>query len=476
MNAQAIIDTSLHAPDPKNEVVGTVARARQRFDSGVTRPLSWRFEQLRKLEQFLRNEEEAINAALKSDLGRSDAESYLLETWGLLGEISHARKKLRKWAAPRKVRTPLALRPGSGHLRPEPLGLVLVIAPWNYPMYLALAPLVGVMASGNCAVIKPSELSPAMSRLLSERLGRYLDPECFPVVEGGVPETTALLEQRFDHICYTGGGRVARIVMAAAAKNLTPTTLELGGKSPCLVDKSANLKKAAKRIAWGKYNNSGQTCVAPDYVLATREVRDELVSELKKAIGEFYGSDPQKAEGYSRMVNHGHFDRVSAMIDPKKVAFGGQTDREDRYIAPTIMTDVTLADAVMQEEIFGPLLPIITIEDLEEAFAIINHRVNGGEKPLALYLFGTDRGVENEVLSRTSAGGVTINHTILHLSNGELPFGGVGESGMGAYHGKHGFDNFSHLKPVFKKANWGEPSFIYAPLTNWKRRALSLFA
>lgn len=467
----------IHVPLETNnnqDVAGIVANVRQQYDTGVTKSLSWRREQLTKLEQFLRDQRDAINSALKSDLGRSDAESYLLESWGLLSEISHARKKLRKWAAPRKVRTPLALSPGSGHLRPEPLGVVLVIAPWNYPLYLALAPLVGVIASGNSAVIKPSEMAPATSQLLAERLGRYLDPDCFPVIEGGVEETTALLEQRFDHICYTGGGRVARIVMAAAAKNLTPTTLELGGKSPCIVDKSANLKKAAKRIAWGKFINSGQTCVAPDYVLTTRGVRDKFVAELKNAIGELYGDEPQKADDYSRMVNHSHFDRVSALINRDKVAFGGRTDRDDKYIAPTILTDVTLEDAVMQEEIFGPLLPIITIEDIDDAIATIK-KVNGGEKPLSLYLFGTDRHVENEVLSRTSAGGVTINHTILHLTNGELPFGGVGESGMGAYHGKHGFDNFSHLKPVFKRANWGEPVIIYAPLTNWKRRLLSWF-
>lgn len=457
--------------DTSSNIAATVARARNRFESGLTRPLAWRLDQLAALETFLRKEEEEIMAALRSDLGRSEGESYLLELWGLFGEISHARKQLSKWAGLRRVHTPLALTPGSSHLRPEPLGVVLIIAPWNYPMYLALAPLIGAISAGNCAVIKPSELAPAMSQLLAERLGRYLDPKCYPVVAGGVPETTALLEQRFDHICYTGGARVARIVMAAAAKHLTPTTLELGGKSPCLVDKSANLKLAAKRIAWGKFVNSGQTCVAPDYVLTTEDVRDDLVAELRHAIEQLYGQNPQEAEDYCRIVNHGHFDRVAALIDADKVIYGGKTEREDKYIAPTIMTEVTLEDAVMKEEIFGPLLPIITIKDIDEAISIINR----GEKPLALYHFGTDPTIEQEVLTRTSSGGVTINHTILHLTNGELPFGGVGESGMGAYHGKHGFDNFSHLKPVFKKANWGEPPLIYAPFTEWKRRLLAWY-
>lgn len=460
----AAVDMELNVVD----VSDVVATARAAFDSGMTRSLAWRSEQLGKLQEFLRNEEEAIYAALKSDLGRSDGETYLLERWSLLVEITNTRKKLRKWAAPRGVSTPLPFLPGSGKLHPEPLGVVLAISPWNYPMYLTLAPLIGMIAAGNCAVLKPSELAPATSEMLATKLPKYLDSECFPVVQGGVPETTSLLEQRYDHICYTGGSRVARIVMSAAAKHLTPVTLELGGKSPCIVDKSADIGLAAKRIAWGKFINAGQTCVAPDYILTTDDVKDELVDGLQQAIGEFFGSDPKQAGDFSRIINESHFDRLTALIDQDKVAIGGTSDRAERYIAPTVMIDVSLDDAVMQEEIFGPILPIIKIQHADAAIDLINQR----EKPLALYLFHKNRELEKRVLSQTSSGGVTINHTVLHVTHGELPFGGVGESGMGVYHGKRGFDNFSHLKPVFKKSNWPDPSFAYAPFDAWKRRIL----
>lgn len=450
------------------EASNAVSAARRGFESGRTRPLEWRLEQLEQLQRFLREEETAIYAALKSDLGRSDAETYLLERWSLLVEITNTRKKLRKWAAPRRVSTPLHFLPGSGKLYPEPLGVILAISPWNYPLYLAIAPLIGMVAAGNCAVLKPSELAPATSTMLANKLPKYIDAECFPVVLGGVPETTALLEHRFDHICYTGGSRVARIVMAAAAKHLTPTTLELGGKSPCIVHRSADLALAAKRIAWGKFINAGQTCVAPDYLLTTDGVLDELVDGLKNAIHEFFGEDPKQARDFSRIVNQQHVDRLAGLIDQEKVVTGGDVDREARYVAPTLMTNVALEDAVMEEEIFGPILPIISVRDMDEAIGIV-HR---GEKPLALYLFHKDRNLEEQVLTQTSSGGVTINHTVLHVSHGELPFGGVGESGMGVYHGKYGFENFSHLKPVFKKSNWPDPSFAYAPFEDWKRRIL----
>lgn len=453
------------------DIARIVQTARERFNAEVTRPLAWRDAQLAGLADFVTKESDAIQEALRDDLRKSDFESYMAEIWPLNIEIAETRKNLKRWTAPRKAKTPSVLKPASSMLRPDPLGVVLIVSPWNYPMNLILAPLVGAMAAGNCAVLKPSELAPATSRLLAERLSNYVDGECFPVVEGAVPETTALLEQRWDHICYTGGARVARIVMAAAAKHLTPTTLELGGKSPCIVDDSAKLGVAAKRIAWGKFMNCGQTCVAPDYILVSEAKHDALVQELKSTIDEFYGSDPQQSPDYPRIVNEGHFDRVAALIDPDKVAHGGQTDRSDKYIAPTLMTDVSADDAVMQDEIFGPVLPIIKVRDVDEAIQMINSR----EKPLALYLFGEDAAVEERVLSRTTAGGVTVNHTILHLSNGNLPFGGVGESGMGAYHGKWGFDTFSHLKPVLKKATWIDPPITYPPYTSWKSKLLSMF-
>lgn len=460
--------TEIAARETNSQISQLVATTRKSFESGKTRPLSWRLDQLEKLQQFLRQEEKAIYAALKSDLGRSDGETYLLERWSLLVEITATRKRLRRWAAPRRVSTPMHFLPGSGKLHPEPLGVILAISPWNYPMYLALAPLIGMIAAGNCAIMKPSELAPATSQMLADKLPQYIDAECFPVVQGGVPETTELLEQRYDHICYTGGARVARIVMAAAAKHLTPTTLELGGKSPCIVHESADIKLAAKRIAWGKFINCGQTCVAPDYVLTTDSVHDDLVAGLKSAVHEFFGDDPEKAEDYSRIVNDTHFDRLTDLVDHEKVVVGGQTNRDERYIAPTVMTNVRPDDDIMEDEIFGPILPIIKVQDTNEAIELINQK----EKPLALYLFHKNRDVERQVLSNTSSGGVTINHTVMHVTHGELPFGGVGESGMGVYHGKLGFDNFSHLKPVFKKSNWPDPTFAYAPLLSWKRKIL----
>lgn len=458
-------------PTSTQDIPGIVQRARERFNEDVTRPLAWRDAQLAGLAEFVTKEADAIQEALRDDLRKADFESYMAEIWPLTIEVADARKNLKRWTSPRNVKTPSVLKPASGVLRPDPLGVVLIVSPWNYPMNLVLAPLVGAIAAGNCAVLKPSELAPATSRLLAERLSNYVDSECFPVVEGAVPETTALLDQRFDHICYTGGARVARIVMAAAAKHLTPTTLELGGKSPCIVHDSAKLGVTAKRIAWGKFMNCGQTCVAPDYILVSESCHDALVKELKSTIDEFYGSDVQQSPDYPRIVNEAHFDRVAALIDPDKVAHGGQTDRSDKFIAPTLMTDVTADDAVMQDEIFGPVLPIIKIRDVDEAIRMVNSR----EKPLALYLFAEDKGVEEQVLSRTTAGGVTVNHTILHLSNGNMPFGGVGESGMGAYHGKWGFDTFSHLKPVLKKATWIDPPITYPPYTSWKSKLLSLF-
>lgn len=455
-----------------DNVASIVELARQRFREDVTRPLSWRDAQLAGLAEFLTKEKEAIQKALHEDLRKADFESYMAEIWPLANEVADARKNLKRWTSPKKVKVPSILKPASGVMRPDPLGVVLIVSPWNYPLNLVLAPLVGAIAAGNCAVLKPSELAPATSRLLAERLGKYIDSECFPVIEGGVTETTALLEQRFDHICYTGGARVARIVMAAAAKHLTPTTLELGGKSPCIVHDSAKLSVAAKRIAWGKFMNCGQTCVAPDYIMVSESCHDALVEQLKSTIESFYGDDPQGNSDYPRIINEAHFDRVASLISDDKVVHGGETNREDKYIAPTLMTNVTADDPVMQEEIFGPVLPIIKIRDVDEAIQFINER----EKPLALYLFAQDRNVEEQVLSRTTAGGVTVNHTILHLSNGNMPFGGVGESGMGAYHGKFGFDTFSHQKPVLNKATWADPPLTYPPYTDWKRKVLDFFA
>lgn len=453
-------------------IARTVDIATQRFREGRTRSLAWRREQLGKLADFITTEEEAIQAALHEDLGRHPFETYVAELWPLLLEIADARKHLKAWAAPRHVATPLPLQPASATVTPEPLGVALIIAPWNIPVNLTLAPLVGAIAAGNCAVLKPSELAPATSRVLSERLPRYLDPECFPVIEGAVPETTTLLEQRFDHILYTGGGRVARVVLEAAAKHLTPTTLELGGKSPCIVDDSAKLRVTARRIVWGKFFNAGQVCVAPDYVLVSERNHDALVDALRSEIVEFYGDDPQLSPNYTRIINERHFDRLTSLISDDHVAHGGRVDRDDKYIAPTLLTHVSPEHPVMQEEVFGPILPVLKVRDTDEAIEFVNRR----DKPLALYLFAENRRVQEHVLARTSSGGVTLNHTILHISHGGLPFGGVGASGMGAYHGKWGFETFSHMKPVLKKATWVDPTFTYPPFSDWKRSAMGMFA
>ncbi|WP_211697569.1 aldehyde dehydrogenase family protein [Mycobacterium spongiae] len=456
------------APD---SVVRRIEVATARFRQGRTRSLEWRRDQLDRLAEFVSKEEHRIQDAVRQDLGRPEFETYLAELWPLLLEIRDARKHLKSWAAPRRVPTPLELQPGSGVVQPEPLGVALIIGPWNLPVNLVLAPLVAAIAAGNCAVLKPSELSPTVSALLAERLPRYLDPECFPVVQGGVAETTVLLKQRFDHIFYTGGAPVGRLVMAAAALHLTPTTLELGGKSPVIVDDSAKLQLAAKRIVWGSFMNAGQLCVAPDYILVSEHKRDALVAELKSAIEEYFGPDPQASPYFGRIINERHFDRLSKLIAEDKVAHGGDTDRSDKYIAPTLLTGVTEDDAVMQEEVFGPVLPIITVRDTDDAIRFVNSR----EKPLALYVFAEDRQVQDRVIAQTTAGGVTINHTVLHIAHGGMPFGGVGASGMGAYHGKWGFDTFSHLKPVLKKATWIDPPITSAPYSGWKRRALGLF-
>jgi aldehyde dehydrogenase (NAD+) len=332
--------------------------------------------------------------------------------------------------------------------------------------------LVGALAAGNAAVLKPSEVAAHTSHALARLVPRFLDPDAVAVVEGGVPETTALLDERWDHIFYTGNGRVGRLVMAAAAKHLTPVTLELGGKSPCLVDDDVDLELTARRIAWGKFLNCGQTCVAPDYVLVHRAREQELVDGIAASVRTFYGEDPQKSPDLARIVNEQHVDRLAKLLESGTAAIGGQVDRADRYVAPTILRNVSPDSPVMQEEIFGPILPVLPVADMEEAIAFVNAR----PKPLALYVFTNRKTVEDAVIARTSAGGVTVNAAIWHLGNPNLPFGGVGESGMGAYHGKHGFDAMSHWKPVLRKSWRMDPSIGYPPYTKWKKALIKRFA
>ncbi len=370
---------------------------------------------------------------------------------------------------PEKVPTPMAFQPGSSEIRPEPVGVVAVIAPWNYPVQLLLLPMVAAVAAGNAVVAKPSELAAATAAELVSLIEAIDDP-AMAVVQGGVAETTELLAQRFDHIIYTGNSRVARIVMRAAAENLTPVTLELGGKSPAIVSRNANLDVAARRIAWGKFLNAGQTCIAPDYVLVERTVHDKFVAALGEQIAEFYGSNPQISEDYARIVNAPHFHRLEKLLDSGKVAHGGITDADTRYIAPTVLTGVKHDDPVMGEEIFGPILPVLAVSSLADAIAFVNERSQRGDKPLALYTFSENDDENDAVLGGTTSGGACVNGTLLHISNPNLPFGGVGESGMGAYHGKFGFDTFSHRRAVHTRSTRIDPAMMYPPYTAKKQK------
>lgn len=442
----------------------TVARARAAFDSGRTRPLDWRREQLRKLRAMVVENADELVAALRADLSKPELEALTTDVQVVAGEVDAALKGLERWTRPEKVATPLAIQPARSRLVREPLGVVLIIGPWNYPVQLVLLPLIGAIAAGNAAVIKPSEVTPTVSNTLGRLLPRYLDPEAFAVVEGAVDETTALLDERFDHVFYTGNGTVGRIVMAAAARHLTPVTLELGGKSPCIVDESADLEVAANRIAWGKFLNAGQTCIAPDYVLVAASREDELIEKLGAAVRAFYGDDPASSPDFARIVNSRHHERLVKLLESGDAVVGGQSDARTGYIAPTVLRNVSPESPAMRDEIFGPILPVLTIESVEEAIAFVNRR----EKPLALYVFSASHAVQEAVVARTSSGGVCVNGTIWHIANMNLPFGGVGPSGMGAYHGRHSFETFSHRKAVVTKSTRLDPKMIYPPYGGWK--------
>ncbi len=448
------------------EIVETVHKLRATFESGVTRPAEWRLNQLRQLYRMIEDEEAKILAALKSDLGKCSAEGFIGETNMVMGEVKLMLKSLRGWMRTRTVSAPLTVQPAKAKIYPEPLGVALIIAPWNYPFQLAASPLAGALAAGNCAIVKPSEVAPATSAVFAELCKKYLDQSAVAVIEGGVAETTTLLEQRFDHIFYTGNGAVGRIVMAAAAKHLTPVVLELGGKSPCIVDRDVNLDVAVRRIAWGKFFNAGQTCVAPDYVLVHETVKKPFLDKLAEVVREFYGDDPQKSPDYTRIVNARHHKRLSALLDSGKAFIGGKTDADDRYIAPTVLTDVSPDSAVMKEEIFGPILPVLTIASLDEAVRFVNDR----DKPLALYVFSNDADRAQTVIDQTSSGGGCVNDCVMHLAPHELPFGGVGPSGMGAYHGKSSFDCFTHMKSVLHKPFMLDAPLRYPPYTDDKMK------
>ncbi len=452
---------------PIEQIPTVVAGARAAVAQGRTTPLAWRVDTLRRLRALLVAHEDALLDALAADFAKPRPEAWLSELGFTLSDIDHTLAHVALWAAPEKVATPLTFKPGRSEIHHEPLGVVCVIAPWNYPVQLLLVPMVAAIAAGNAVVAKPSELAPATSDALAALITALGDP-AVALVQGGVAETTALLTERFDHILYTGNGRVARVVMRAAADHLTPVTLELGGKSPAIVTASANIDVAARRIAWGKFLNCGQTCIAPDYVLVERSVHDQLVTAIGNQITEFYGPDPQASADYARIVNDVHFQRLEKLLHAGTVAVGGQTDPDSRYIAPTVVTGVTRADPVMQEEIFGPILPVIAVDSVDEALGV----VNADDKPLALYVFTEDDAEAERVLAGATSGGACVNGTLMHISNPNLPFGGVGESGMGAYHGKFGFDTFTHHRSVMTRTTKLDPPMTYPPYTAKKERMI----
>ncbi len=444
---------------PEGSIAALVERQRDFFRTGATRDLAFRKDQLGKLRDAVTSGEADIIEAIRQDLGRPATEIWTSEIGVVLAEIDHTLRHLSSWAKPQRVATPLLLQPGSSRLVPEPLGCALIIAPWNYPFQLAIAPLVAALAAGNTAIVKPSEQAPHTAAVMARIFGSAFAREQVAVVEGGVEETQALLDQRFDHILFTGSGRIGRIVMTAAAKHLTPVTLELGGKSPCIVEPDANLDIAARRIAWGKFLNAGQTCIAPDYLLVHSSVKQALTERIVKAIEKSFGKNPGESKDYSRIINAQHFKRLMGLIGNAPLITGGESDEESRYMAPTLVDNVDWDDALMADEIFGPILPVLTYDDLDDAIGNIERR----DKPLALYFFSKDKAAQAKVIERLSAGGVTINDTLAHFVNLRLPFGGVGASGMGAYHGKTGFDTFSHAKPVVTRGTWPDPSVKYPP-------------
>ena len=453
---------------PVTGMSATVAAVRATYDEGRTRPLEWRRAQLHGLIRMLSERESEFVAALAADLGKNPLEGYLTELSITRTEAEYALKHLARWTRGTKVPVPLGLQPASARTEPQPLGVVLIIAPWNYPVQLLLAPLIGALAAGNAAVLKPSELAPASSAAIAKLLPQYLDPDAVVVVEGGQEVSTALLAEHFDSIFFTGGERVGRVVLQAAAKYLTPVTLELGGKSPAVV-LDGNLGAVARRLVFGKMLNAGQTCVAPDYVLVTEEVAPRLRKQLVKAVAELYGKDPAKSADLGRIINEQHWDRLNGLLDSGTVLAGGRGDRDSLYLEPTILTDVSPDSPVMQEEIFGPILPVLTVQDLDDAMAFINAR----PVPLASYLY-TQFPAARKVFERgVRAGSVNHNVSTVQLAVPGLPFGGAGASGTGAYHGKYSFDTFSQLRPVFSKGTLLDTlKVVYPPFTGLKRQLL----
>ena len=429
------------------------------FYENKTKSYSFRLKQLKRLKNSIIKHEHQLIHSLHEDMRKPEFEAYTGEIGFVLQELEYTIKHLKSWMKPQTVPTPILHKPGKSVIIKEPLGTVLIMGHWNYPFHLLFAPLVAAISSGNTVVLKSSEYAPYTSKVMKDIITNTFQNNYVTLIEGDAEISKALLKEKFDHIFFTGSIETGKSVMKAASKNLTPVTLELGGKTPCIVDKEINLEIAAKRIVWGKFFNSGQTCIAPDYILADKKITNNLIKYLIREIKNFYTASPQTSKDYSRIINEKHFNRIISYIDKNKVIFGGDYDKNDLYIAPTIIKNVTFKDKIMQEEIFGPLLPIIEYDTINEAIKLINDK----EKPLAIYLFSNDKNIQNKVIRQTSSGGISINDTLSHITTPYMPFGGVGLSGMGKYHGKYGFDTFSNSKSVMKKSMKIDPSLRYAP-------------
>ncbi len=448
-----------------------VKEQREWFAKGKTRSVRWRIGALQTLKRAILKYEDEIHEALKQDLGKSPVEGYMCETGMVLSELSWMIRNLRRLAGEKRVRTPLAQFHAKSFTSPEPYGVVLVMSPWNYPFMLSVEPAIGAIAAGNCVVIKPSAYAPATSHVVAKLMRECFASHFVAVVEGGRAENTSLLAQRFDFIFFTGSVRVGKLVMEQASKNLTPVCLELGGKSPCIVDRTANLRRAASRIVFGKYLNLGQTCVAPDYLFVQEDVKETLLAEIEKCIRRQFGKNPLDNPDYGKIVNEKHFKRLRGLMAGETVRIGGEMREETLQIAPTVLEGITPSSPIMKEEIFGPVLPVMTFHEISEVITYVNRH----EKPLALYLFTNSRSTEKKVLNSCSFGGGCINDTIIHLATSAMGFGGVGNSGMGSYHGKASFDLFCHRRSIVKKYNWIDLPIRYQPYTRWKRALLRMF-
>ncbi len=455
----------------REEIKLIVEKQREYFSENKTLDVNKRIEYLKKLREELLKNEEKISDAIKSDLGKSKFESYMCEVGLVVSEISYMIKHTRSYAKEKRVATPLAQFHSRSFKKPMPYGVVLIMSPWNYPLLLTLDPLVDAVAAGNTAVVKPSAYSPETSAVIKKIIESVFPAEYVSVVTGGREENNHLLSEKFDYIFFTGSKVVGRVVLEKASAYLTPVTLELGGKSPCIIDKSANLKLAAKRIVFGKYLNCGQTCVAPDYILCEKTVKDEFLSYVKAEIITQYGENGLENAAYGKMISEKHFDRVCSLIDEKKVFFGGKSDKNTLKIEPTVLDNITWDDAVMKEEIFGPLMPVLTYENIDDVIKTVNSH----DKPLALYIFSENKKVSKKVMSECVFGGGCINDTIIHLATSNMGFGGVGESGMGSYHGKVGFDTFTHHKSIVDKKTWIDLPMRYQPYKKFNEILLRMF-